>query len=180
MRAGNGVPVNKGFVHVYTGDGKGKTTAALGLTMRATGAGLRVFIAQFAKGQDYSEIHSLARLSDLVTVRQYGTPDFITAPGDQRDSQLAKQGLAECRQAVASGGFDLVIMDEANIAVLFELITVEQLLEVIRAKPQHVELVITGRGADPRVLEAADLVTEMREIKHYYRVGVMARVGIES
>jgi cob(I)alamin adenosyltransferase len=148
--------------------------------MRAAGAGLRVFIAQFAKGQDYSELHSLARLSDLVTVRQYGTPNFIAAPGHPRDIALARQGLAECCQAIVGAAYDVIILDEVNLVVTLGLIDTDQLLELIRAKPEHVELVITGRGADPRVLEAADLVTEMREIKHYYRAGVMARVGIEN
>jgi cob(I)alamin adenosyltransferase len=168
------------YVQVYTGDGKGKTTAALGLALRAVGAGRRVFIAQFAKGMAYSELVSLARFADLITVRQYGLRCFIRDAPKPEDITAAREGLREAREAVASGRFDVVILDEANIATHFGLFTAEALLEVVELAAGRVEIVITGRHADPRVIERADLVTEMREVKHYYTKGVMARRGIES
>ena len=169
----------KGFIQVYTGDGKGKTTAALGLAVRAAGAGLRVFIAQFMKGREYSELISLERFRDLITVKQYGRRSFIEDKPDVDDIRCAAEGLREVRETLISGACDLVILDEANVAVHFGLFTVDDLLDVMEAKPGHVELVITGRRADPRVIEKADLVTEMVEVKHYYSRGVKARRGIE-
>jgi len=172
--------MNKGYVHVYTGNGKGKTTAALGLAMRAAGAGFKVFIAQFAKGMDYSELRSFARLSDLITLKQYGRQCFIYNKPEMDDVVTARQGLREVSQALTSGIYQLVIMDEANIATYYELFSVEELLDLIETKPDHVELVITGRYVDDRIIKRADLVTEMREVKHYYTQGILARIGIES
>ncbi len=171
---------DRAYVQVYTGDGKGKTTAALGLALRAAGAGLRVFIAQFVKGMAYSELASLDRFADLVTVRQYGLCSFIRGTPAPEDIAAAREGLGEARAAVASGRYDVVILDEANIATHFGLFAVDDLLEVVDLAAGNVEIVITGRRADPRVLERADLVTEMREVKHYYAKGVAARRGIES
>ena len=170
----------KGYVQVYTGDGKGKTTAAFGLALRAAGAGLPVFIAQFAKGGDYSEVQAFRRFDDLVTLRQYGTGCFIHGKPGGDDIQAARDGLSEVRSVLHSGKYKVVILDEANIAAFFDLFSVEDLLVLIDERPEDVELVITGRNADPRVLERADLVTEMRELKHYYAEGVEARDGIES
>jgi len=172
--------MNRGYVHVYTGEGKGKTTAALGLAMRAAGAGFKVFIGQFVKGMDCSELHSFAKLSDQITLKQYGRPSFIYNDPDREDIDAARNGIDEVREAIGSGEYQLVIMDEANIATHYELFSVEELLELIDSKPEHVELVITGRWVDKRITERADLVTEMREIKHYFKKGVLARVGIES
>lgn len=169
----------RGYVQVYTGDGKGKTTAALGLALRAAGAGLRVFIGQFAKGMKYSELNALERFPE-IEVRRYGRGCFIEREPEPADVEAAQAGLAEARAELASGHWDIVILDEANIATHFELISVEDLLAVIEEKPEGAELVITGRRADPRVIEAADLVTEMREVKHYYADGVPCRKGIES
>ena len=171
----------QGYIHVYTGDGKGKTTAALGLALRAAGAGLRVLFAQFVKGMRYSEIAALERLSDLVTVRQYGRSCFIRREPEREDIDAARAGLAEIRAMFDRGGdgYRLFILDEANIATHFRLFPVEELLDLMDLKPRDAEVVITGRKADPRVLERADLVTEMREVKHYYAKGVEARTGIE-
>lgn len=169
-----------GYVHVYTGNGKGKTTAALGLAMRAAGAGLRVFIAQFAKGSDHSELHSFGKMRDQVTLRQYGRESFIVGAAGGDDVRIAHEGLEEIREVVASGDYDLVILDEANIATYFSLFSVDDLLDLIDSRPEHVELVLTGRYADPRVMSRADLVTEMREVKHYYQQGIAARAGIEK
>ena len=172
--------MDKGFVQVYTGDGKGKTTAALGLALRAVGAGLKVFIAQFVKGMHYSELDALARLSDQITVRQYGRGCFITSAPAPEDIEAARAGLEETRAAIESGAWDVVILDEANIAVWFGLFTVSELLGLVELADGRQEIVITGRNADPLVLERADLVTEMRAVKHYYARGIKARKGIES
>lgn len=171
---------DRAYVQVYTGDGKGKTTAALGLALRAAGAGLHVFIAQFVKGMAYSELSSLARFADLVEVRQYGLRCFIRGAPTPEDVAAAREGLREAREAVASGRWDLVILDEANIATHFGLFSAAELLEVVDLAAGRVEIVITGRRADPRVIERADLVTDMREVKHYFARGVAARRGIES
>lgn len=171
---------NKGYVQVYTGDGKGKTTAALGLTLRAAGAGLKVFIGQFTKGQHYSELDALERFEDLVTIKQFGSGSFIFNGPSEQDIELARNGLAELKAAAQSGDYDLVIFEEANIAVRYNLFPVSELLDIIKTRPEQVELVFTGRNAHPDLIEAADLVTEMKEIKHYYHSGVQARTGIEK
>ena len=170
----------KGYVQVYTGDGKGKTTAAIGLALRAAGAGLKVFIAQFVKSGKYSEILSLEQFSESITCRQYGSGCWLRGePGDE-DIQLARSGLEEVKDIIQAGEHDVVILDEANITTHFGLISVDALLELIDVKPPSVELVFTGRKADPLLIERADLVTEMCEVKHYYQQGVEARPGIES
>ena len=179
MSGESGAEWTRGRVHVYTGDGKGKTTAALGLALRAAGAGLRVFVAQFAKGTACSELAALERFSDLVTVEQYGRGTFIREPTEE-DVRAARDGLACARRALISGEFRVVILDEANIATHFGLLPVDDLLDLIDTRPADVELVLTGRRADPRLIDKADLVTEMREIKHYYTNGVKARTGIEE
>ncbi len=170
----------KGYIQVYTGDGKGKTTAALGLAVRAAGAGMKVLIAQFMKSGEYSEIHALKKFGDAVTVRQYGRKNFIHGKPESEDIRLAGEGLTEVREQLISGKYDLVILDEASIAVYFNLFSVQDLIDVMEAKPEHTELVITGRRAAPEIIERADLVTEMKEIKHYHSQGVKARKGIES
>lgn len=170
----------KGYIQVYTGSGKGKTTAALGLALRAAGAGFRVYIAQFVKGMKYSELDILPRLSDYITLKQYGRDCFIERDPTNEDIQAAQEGLKEVKQIMCSGEYQMIILDEANIATYFNLFSVDDLLDFMRAKPEGVELVITGRKADTRVIEAADLVTEMKEIKHYYQKGIEARAGIEK
>ena len=170
----------RGYVQVYTGAGKGKTTAALGLTIRAAGAGLRVFIAQFIKGAHSSELDTLQRLSDLITIKQFGRGSFIRREPIQADLEAARKGLSEVKQIITSGEYQVVILDEANVATHLKLFSVDELLSVIEAKPDDVELVITGRNADPRLIERADLVTDMVEVKHYYQRGVEARTGIEK
>ncbi len=169
----------EGYVQVYTGDGKGKTTAALGLAVRAAGAGLKIFIAQFAKGRKFSEHKALERFTDLITVKCYGRECFIREKPTPKDTAAAQEGLREAREAMLSGDYDMVILDEANIAAHLGLISVDELIELIDLRPPAVELVITGRRADKRVIEKADLVTEMAEVKHYYQRGVNARKGIE-
>jgi len=172
--------IEHGYVQVYTGDGKGKTTAALGLAVRAAGADLQVYIAQFIKMGDYSEIKTLHRLSDKITVEQFGRGRFLGGKPSPEDFELARHGLERVRQVLAAGQYDVVILEEANVAVKYGLIGVQELVSLIIAKPAHVEMVITGRGASPRIIEIADLVTEMRVVKHYFEKGVKARIGIEK
>ena len=172
--------MEKGYIHVYTGDGKGKTTAALGLALRAAGAGFKVWIGQFVKGSEYSEHTALKRFEDLITIKQFGRSCFIEKKPDPEDSKIARKGLEEAKKIIVSGEYQMVILDEACIALHFNLFTVEELLDSIIKKPQHVELIITGRNAPQKLIEAADLVSEMREVKHYYTKGVQARKGIES
>lgn len=169
----------RGYVQVYTGNGKGKTTAALGLALRAIGAGMKVFIGQFAKGQHYSELNTIAQHTQQITLRQYGTESFIDGSATHEQAMSTASGWQEVQQTVRSGRYELVILDEVNIAVLYQLIPVEELLALMGSKPAHIELVLTGRYAHPDVTRAADLVTEMREVKHYYQSGVDARLGIE-
>ncbi len=171
----------KGFVQIYTGNGKGKTTAAIGLAVRAAGAGLKVFIGQFIKMGDYSEIKALkARFSDLITVEQFGSGEFIRENASREQIQAAGKGLERIREVMASGEYQVIICEEANVVVSLGLLSVEDLLELIKLKPENIEMVFTGRGADPKMIEAADLVTEMMEIKHYFNKGVEARTGIEK
>jgi cob(I)alamin adenosyltransferase len=170
----------RGYVHVYTGNGKGKTTAAIGLAIRAAGAGMRVYIAQFVKGMHYSELDALNRYADRIRLKQYGRDCFIKNEPTQQDIQAARQGLEEVKGILASGDYEMVILDEANIATRYNLFSADELVELVRSRPESVELVITGRNADPKVIAEADLVTEMKEIKHYYNRGVQARQGIET
>ncbi|GAB6908174.1 cob(I)yrinic acid a,c-diamide adenosyltransferase [Desulfosarcina cetonica] len=172
--------LNEGYIQVYTGDGKGKTTAALGLALRAAGAGLKVYIAQFIKSGDYSEIKALARHAEQIRIEQFGRGRFIKGQPAAEDVAAAQEGLAAIESALTGGEYQLVIMEEGNVAARCGLFPVEAILDLMERKPAAVELVITGRGADPRVIEKADLVTEMQAVKHYYQAGVGARVGIEK
>ncbi len=168
----------RGYIQVYTGNGKGKTTAALGLALRAAGAGFLVFIGQFLKAASSSEHKALSRFRDLIIIKAYGREGLLKEI-NSIDIKLAKEGLKDCKKAILSEKYKLVILDEANVAVHFNLFSIEELLEVILNKPPSLELVITGRHAHKKLIEIADLVTEMKEIKHYYQKGVLARKGIE-
>ena len=169
----------KGYIHVYTGNGKGKTTAAFGLALRAEGAGLKVFIGQFVKGKTYNENVAVARYLKNITVKQFGLGCFIVNTPTDDDITAAGKGLDEMRKIIQKGKHDLVIMDEVNIALYYKLFEVDELIEIIKGKPDHVELVLTGRYAPGEIIEVADMVTEMKEIKHYYTKGIEARKGIE-
>lgn len=168
-----------GMVHVYTGNGKGKTTAAFGLAVRAVGAEKNVYIAQFVKGMKYSELNSLAKI-EKIEIKQYGLNYFINGKTEQEDIEAARNGLAGVAEILKSGEYQLVILDEANIAVYYQLFSADELIEVIEKRAPEVEVVITGRYAEDKIIEYADLVTEMKEIKHYYKKGIKARVGIEK
>ena len=168
-----------GYVQIYTGNGKGKTTASLGLTLRAHGAGLNVYIGQFLKKGNFSEIKALAKFEN-ITIEQYGLAHFIKGTPSDEDIAAGVEGYKKLSNILKQNNHDVVIAEEANIAVLFNIITEKDLLALIDMKPKNVELVITGRGATKKVIEKADLVTEIKAIKHYYKQGVTARVGIEK
>ena len=172
----------RGQVQVYTGNGKGKTTAALGLALRAVGRGLRVCVVQFIKGgSPYGEHLAAERLAPLLTIHQTGRDCWIYKDKlDPEDISIAGETRQLARQVLTGGQYDLVILDEINGAAWFGLIGVDDVLALIAVRPQQVELVLTGRSADPRVIEAADLVTEMVEVKHYFQAGVQGRTGIEK
>jgi cob(I)alamin adenosyltransferase len=172
--------LEKGLVQVYTGNGKGKTSAAFGLALRAAGRGLKVYVIQFIKGGfDYGELYVVDKLPN-VTLRAFGRGKFIVdkTPAKE-DVRLAEEALALAEQVVKSGDYDVVILDEVNVALSLGLVKLERVLELAKGKPKHVELVLTGRNAHEKIVEIADLVTEMREIKHPFNKGVPARKGIE-
>jgi len=172
----------KGYIQVYTGNGKGKTTAALGLALRAAGHGQRTYIGQFLKGHKYGELEALKLLSPLITIEQFGRRGFIhvTENPDEEDIQRAKIGLKKCLKAMLSQKYRIVVLDEINVAVYFKLLCEEEVLQFLDQKPEGVEIILTGRYAPPSFIRRADLVTEMKEKKHYYQKGVAARVGIEK
>lgn len=173
--------LEKGFIQVYTGNGKGKTTAALGLALRAVGHGLKVNIIHFMKGNiEYGELKAAKCLEPNLVIRQMGRETFVSRDNpDQEDIRLAREALELAGQVVAGGEYDLVVLDEVNCALDFGLIPLEQVLKILQTKPEKVELVLTGRGAPPEIIQAADLVTEMKEVKHYYHRGIKSRKGIE-
>ncbi|OHB25116.1 MAG: cob(I)yrinic acid a,c-diamide adenosyltransferase [Desulfuromonadaceae bacterium GWC2_58_13] len=173
--------LKKGLVQVYTGNGKGKTTASLGLAFRAAGHDFRVYVMQFMKGQTvYGELEAARRLGPNIVIEQVGRKAFVTREPEPQDLEMAREAFQRARVLVASGDYDLVVLDELNCAVDYGLIPLEEVKAMIRDKAYHTELVMTGRGAHPDIIELADLVTEMREIKHYYNEGQPARKGIES
>ncbi len=173
--------LSRGYIQVYTGDGKGKTTAALGQAMRAAGHGLRSYVIQFMKGNiDYGELEASKRFEGQITIVQMGRASFVNKKNPApKDVQMARDAVSRAKEVLADGNYDLVILDEINMALDFKLITLESVLELCRSKPEGVELILTGRNARAELLDAADLVTEMKNVKHYYDNGVAAREGIE-
>jgi cob(I)alamin adenosyltransferase len=171
----------RGYVQLYTGDGKGKTTAALGLALRAAGHGLKTYLGQFMKGQSYGELASIQKLAPLITIEQFGRKSFlhITAAPPAAEIRRARRGLRRCRAAMLSGEYAIVVLDEVLVAIFFKLLTETEVHAVLDEKPEGVEIVLTGRRAAASLVRRADLVTEMKERKHYYRKGVEARAGIE-
>ena len=169
-----------GLIQVYTGDGKGKTTAALGLALRAAGCGLRTYMGQFMKGQQYGELAGARLLAPYLTIEQYGQPSFVHVhQATPEDIRMAHEGLDKARAAMLSGQYAIIVLDEVCVALHFELLTLDEVLSILDEKPTGVELVLTGRRAPEALLDRADLVTEMREVKHPYAKGVQARQGIE-
>ncbi len=172
--------LERGLVQVYTGNGKGKTSAAFGLALRAIGRGLNVYVIQFIKGGfDYGELYIVDKLPNL-TLKAFGRGRFVTEkPPEKEDVELAQKALALAQEVVKGGEYDVVVLDEVNVALNLKLIRIEKVLELIKNKPEHVELVLTGRYASDEIIKAADLVTEMKEVKHPYNNVYQARKGIE-
>jgi len=170
----------RGLIQVYTGDGKGKTSAAFGLALRAVGRGLKVYVIQFIKGGfDYGELYVVERLPNFK-LKAFGRGKFVTdVPPTKEDVKLAREAFELAKEVVSGGEYDVVVLDEINVALHLKLIGIEEVVDLIRRKPKHVELVLTGRYVPPEIVELADLVTEMREVKHPYTKGVPPRKGIE-
>jgi cob(I)alamin adenosyltransferase len=171
--------LEKGFIHVYTGNGKGKTTAAIGLGVRATGEGLKVYMIQFMKGRRYSEIDALDHIQNF-TVVQFGRDEFVLKENpEQIDIDLARKGFEQAKKIINKGEHDVVILDEINVAVDYNLIPLNDVLQLLEEKPKKVELILTGRYASPEVVKQADIVSEILEIKHHYQNGIESRKGID-
>jgi cob(I)alamin adenosyltransferase len=177
----NGKGKTKGMVHVYTGAGKGKTTTSLGLAMRALGHGLKVYIFQFMKGNiQYGEVEMARRLSPNLVINQMGRETFVDRNNpDPVDIELARKGFQLAKEIIEGGEYDIVVLDEINVAVDYGLISLDALLNLLDSRPDHVELILTGRDAKAELIDRADLVTEMIEVKHYYKEGTHSRKGIE-
>lgn len=175
-----GQRLERGLVQVYTGEGKGKTSAAFGLALRAVGQGLKVYVIQFIKGGfDYGELHVVKRLPNLK-LKAFGRGKFVTdVPPKKEDIKLAKEAFELAKEVVNAGKYDAVVLDEINVALHLKLVDTEEVVDLIRRKPKHVELILTGRHAPSEVVELADLVTEMKEIKHPFTKGVPPRKGID-
>ncbi len=191
---------DKGYIQIYTGNGKGKTTSAIGLAIRALGAGMRVMMIQFMKDPVYSEHNILSKL-DGMTLKTFGKPFFIVYDDENLEKakkwerkivafkkgnppkdyvELIHKGLQVAKEAVSNGEYDLVILDEINVVLHYELASIEEVEDILKSKKENVEVVLTGRYANKKLIDLADLVTEMKEIKHYYQKGVMSRKGIEE
>jgi cob(I)alamin adenosyltransferase len=169
----------KGLIHVYTGNGKGKTTAAIGLGVRAAGDGLKVLMIQFMKGRRYSELDALQQIKNF-TVVQFGRDEFVSKEKPaQVDIDLAQKGLAFAKDVIHNQSYDVVILDEMNVALDYQLIAINDVLQLLREKPESLELVLTGRYASPEIIKLADVVSEILEIKHPYQKGVQSRKGID-
>ncbi|MBE6032256.1 MAG: cob(I)yrinic acid a,c-diamide adenosyltransferase [Firmicutes bacterium] len=172
--------MEKGYIQVYTGNGKGKTTAALGISLRCLCAGNRVFFGQFMKGQDYSELKAKEIFCGQLEMEQFGDVEFVHGKPSEKDMEMARKGLARMEEVLVSGEYDMVVFDEINTSLFFHLVEPADVLAVLDKKPEKTEVILTGRYAPQEILDRADLVTEMKEIKHYYNAGVMARTGIEN
>lgn len=171
--------LEKGLVHVYTGNGKGKTTAAIGQGMRAIGAGLKVYMIQFMKGYPYSEMEALKKIENFI-LTQFGRAEFVNKKNPAEiDIQYAQQALNHAEKIIKSNKYHVVILDEINVAMDYKLIDIKKVLKLMKEKPKNMELILTGRYAPKEILKNADLVTEMTEIKHPYKKGVQCRKGID-
>lgn len=170
--------MKKGYIQVYTGNGKGKTTAAIGLAIRAAGAGMKVYFCQFLKGRQNSEIKILKRLKNNISLHRSGRKSFVIDP-EKCDFEYARKCFSKVSRIIKNGKYNVVILDEMNIATAFNLIKTNELVNVIKTRPIHVEIVLTGRYIPKEIIKIADLVTDMKEIKHYYSRGIKARKGIE-
>lgn len=170
--------MNKGYVHIYTGNGKGKTTAAFGVAVRSLMCDKKIYVGQFIKGMKYSETQ-LVDYFENIFVEQYGKDCFIKNAPTKADIKLVVDGYDKALKIVSEGKYDLVILDEIFIAYYYKMISLEQLIDLIKVKNHKVELILTGRYCPEELYDYADLVTEMKEIKHYYNQGVLSRKGID-
>mgnify|MGYP001041144747 CR=1 FL=1 len=169
----------KGLIQVYTGNGKGKTTAALGLALRAAGRDMKILIVQFMKKWDYGELHSVGLIPN-ITLKTFGTKDFVyKGKAKEIDYKEAEKAFTCGMEGIHSGDYNMVIFDELNMAIYYDLLDLKEVVNKIKEKPEGVEVVITGRKAPDEIIGIADLVTEMKEIKHPYQKGIQARKGIE-
>lgn len=169
----------KGFTQIYTGNGKGKTTAAIGLAIRASGAGKKIFIAQFTKGRGSSEVNVISDHIPNITIKQFGRENFILREPEEEDYILTQKGFKEVVAQVFSRYYEVVVLDEIFIALQYGLITEQTLISFLQTAPDNVEIILTGRNAPQKIIDMADLVTEMKEVKHYFENGIQAREGIE-
>ena len=174
--------LKQGYIQIYTGNGKGKSTAAIGQAVRSAGFGLKTYIAQFMKEFPYSELNSLKQLSKWITIEQFAEDAFVykKEPPDKNEIDKARRGLATAKSKMLSGKYDIIILDEVCVSIYFGLFSDEEILTFVKQKPENVELILTGRYCPDKLIEKADLVTEMNELKHYYQEGVTSRKGIES
>ena len=174
--------LEKGFIQIYTGNGKGKSTAAIGQAVRAAGFGLKTYIAQFMKEYPYNELNSLKLLQEWITIEQFAGDDFVIRKElpNKVEMDKARRGLETAKALMLKGKYDIIILDEILVSIHFGLFNDEEVMTFMKMKPENVELILTGRYCPDKILEAADLVTEMKVIKHYYQEGVLARKGIES
>ena len=170
--------MEKGYIHIYTGDGKGKTTAAFGLAVRALCAGKSVYIGQFVKSMQYNETRVTEKF-DRIRIEQFGNGCMLTREAVEDDVRMAHEGLVRCKEILLSDEYDLVILDELTIALFLGLLESDEVLNLLRSKHPETEVVVTGRYASQELIDIADLVTDMREVKHYYTQGVLSRDGID-
>jgi cob(I)alamin adenosyltransferase len=171
--------LKKGYIQIYTGDGKGKTTAAIGLSLRAAGAGLKVYFYQFLKGLKCSELNFLSSHPRLISIKRSGSSSFVFH-AQHADFKQAQKCFHSVSNIILKGKYDVIILDEIFHALSLNLINSNELITLLKMKPKHVEIVLTGRNAPNKIIKIADLVTEMKEIKHYFKKGVKARKGIEN
>lgn len=174
--------LTKGYVQIYTGNGKGKTTAAIGQAVRAAGFGLKTYIVQFMKEYPYNELKGLIHLKEWIIIEQFCGDDFVYRKElpDKMEIDKARRGLEKAKAKMLNGDFDIIILDEVCVAIYFGLFNDEEILTFIKQKPDNIEIILTGRYCPDKLIERAELVTEMKEIKHYYQDGIAARKGIES
>lgn len=172
--------MEKGYIHIYTGNGKGKSTAAFGLALRAMMSGRRVFVGQFVKSMQYNETRIEKHFPDLIHIEQLGSGCFIEKDPEEKDIALAQSGLRRCAELIQDEHYDIIILDEISIALYYKLITVDQVISVLKKRHPSKEIILTGRYMPQELIDLADLVTEMKEIKHYYTQGVLSRDGIDK
>lgn len=171
--------MKKGYIHVYTGDGKGKTTAAIGAAVRALGAGLKVYMIQFMKRKKQNELKIIKKIPGF-NIAQYGRKGFVSQQKpDKKDIEIAEEGFEHAEKIIQNAEYDVVILDEINVAINYNLLETENILKIIKNKPKKLEIILTGRYAPKKLIKISDIVTEMKEIKHLYKKGIEKREGID-